>query len=68
MYLRIFSSRNFEDEPSKICSHSSGKGIKGRFFGLREKITLIKGKERKNRNSSARREEGGELLYILPTF
>ena len=44
MYLRILSSRIFEDEPSKICSHSSGKGIKGRFFGLREQITLIKGK------------------------
>ena len=68
MYLRILSSRIFEDEPRKICSHLSGKGVKGRFFGLRQKITLIKGKEGKNRNSSARRKEGGELVYILPTF
>ena len=51
MYLHILSSWIFEDEPSKICSHLSGKGIKGRFFELRQKITLIKGKERKNRNS-----------------
>ena len=46
MYLRILSSRIFEDELSKICSHSSGKGIKGRFLGLRQKITLLKGKEK----------------------
>ena len=46
MYLRILSSWIFEDEPSKICSHLRGKGVKGRFFGLMQKITLLKGKEK----------------------
>ena len=49
MYLRVLTSRTFEDEPSKICSHLSGKGIKGRFFGLRQKITLLRGKEMKGK-------------------
>lgn len=47
MYLRILSSRIFEDEPSKICSHLSGKGIKGRFFGVKAEnhTNKRKGKE-----------------------
>lgn len=65
MYLRILSSRIFEDELSKICSHSSGKGIKRQVFGVKAENHTIKRKGKIETAQLGERKEENQFIFCL---
>ena len=65
------SSRYFEKQPNKICSHLSEKASKGRFLNsekLQNHVNKGKGKEKKKERGEEKKAMGALLVFIMATL